>query len=124
MSDSALKWARLPQVGQIRDFFRSDFSTFWLGEKVSDLSHSGQYDALRTQIRHPWISPLDLDTLDVIFIPIHGCQGGQTQTKFRQILYLFKVKSSVLLILSVVLFKDKLLSNFLLRNKKCPDDLY
>ena len=29
----APKWVRLdPQIGQIRDFFRSDFSTFWLTE--------------------------------------------------------------------------------------------
>ena len=44
---SALDW---PQMGQIRDFFRSDFSTFWRGapkcteiwsEKVPDFSHFG-----------------------------------------------------------------------------------
>ena len=44
------KWARLTQMGHIRDFFSSKFNTFWLGkrkctemwfEKVQDLSHLG-----------------------------------------------------------------------------------
>ena len=28
MSDLGIKWSYWPQIGQIRDFFRSDFSTF------------------------------------------------------------------------------------------------
>ena len=41
------KWVRLVQMGQILDFFRSDFSTFCLCEpncieKVPDLSHLAQ----------------------------------------------------------------------------------
>ena len=50
VSDVGPKWVRLAPNRQIRDFFRSYFSTFWLGEpkcaeirseKVMDLSHLG-----------------------------------------------------------------------------------
>ena len=49
-AQSALDW---PQMGQIKEFFKSDFSTFWLAEqkiteieKVPDLTHLGQSDSL------------------------------------------------------------------------------
>jgi len=37
-----------PQMGQIRDVFRSDFSTFWLTEIC------GQSEALWAQMWPPW----------------------------------------------------------------------
>ena len=70
-----------PQIGQIRDFFRSDFSAFGAGAPntlKSDLKKPricpiwGQSDPLWSQTSHPWLTteihelPVPVCTLDLI----------------------------------------------------------
>ena len=37
----AQSWSDWPQMGQIRDFFRSDFSRFWIVPFGANLTHFG-----------------------------------------------------------------------------------
>ena len=40
MSGYLQRWSHCPQMGQIWDFFRSDFSTFWLGSPSQNVLKS------------------------------------------------------------------------------------
>ena len=52
LPDLAPKWSDWPQMGQIQDFYRYDFSIFWFGEP--DLFNLGPIWPLWGQIWHPW----------------------------------------------------------------------
>ena len=90
-----------PQMGQIRGFFRSDFSAFGAESPnalKSDLKKSricpiwDHSDPLWRQIYHPcpdWCSLTVSYLLSLHLLTVQGCQAGCNQCQISQIYYTF-----------------------------------